>query len=92
MTKEKEKKTYHKRRGMSSRILDVLADGGWHSVQEISRRIGYLETGTSAGIRSLRKKPYGRKNVVGKWIGGVYHYRLEEGKYGEDEEQLEFAV
>ena len=78
-----EKKKYHKRRGMSERILDVLSDGHWHSVQEVSKRIGYLETGTSAGIRTLRKKPYGKKNVVGKWLGGVYHYRLEEGEYGE---------
>ena len=53
------------------------------SVQEVSKRIGYLETGTSAGLRTLRKKPYGKKNGVGKWLGGVYHYRLEEGEYGE---------
>ena len=78
-----EKKKSHKRRGMSERILDVMADGHWHSVQEVSKRIGYLETGTSAGIRTLRKIPYGRKNIVGKWLGGVYHYRLEEGEYGE---------
>ena len=36
-----EKKKYHKRRGMSERILDVLSDGHWHSVQEVSKRIGY---------------------------------------------------
>ena len=83
MMMTEEKKKYHKRRGMSERILDVLSDGHWHSVQEVSKRIGYLETGTSAGIRTLRKKNYGRKNVIGKWLGGVYHYRLEEGEYGE---------
>jgi len=80
---QEEKKNYHKRRGMSERILDVLSDGYWHSVQEVSKRIGYLETGTSAGIRTLRNKNYGKKNVIGKWLGGVYHYRLEEGEYGE---------
>ena len=78
-----EEKVYHRRKGMSSLILDVLSDKKWHSVQEVSQLIGYLETGTSAGIRSLRKQNYGRRNVIGKWLGGVYHYRLEEGEYGE---------
>ena len=84
-----DEKKYHTRKGMSPQILDILKDGEWHTVQEISKEIGYLETGTSAGIRSLRKKNYGKLNVVGKWLGGVYHYRLEEGKWGE---QLELAV
>jgi hypothetical protein len=84
-----EDKKYHTRKGMSSQILGILQDGEWHTVQDISKEIGYLETGTSAGLRSLRKKNHGKRNVVGKWLGGVYHYRLEDGIWGE---QLELAV
>ena len=89
LRRKKMGKEYHKRKGMSPQILDILKDGEWHTVQEISKEIGYLETGTSAGIRSLRKDAYGKLNIVGKWLGGVYHYRLEDGKY---KEQLELAV
>jgi len=78
-----EKKVYHRRKGMIPLILDVMSDRRWHTVQGVAKTIGYLETGTSAGIRSLRKQSYGRRNVIGKWLGGVYHYRLEEGEYGE---------
>ena len=84
-----DEKKYHTRKGMSPQIINILKDGEWHTVQEISKEIGYLETGTSAGIRSLRKGAYGNLNIVGRWLGGVYHYRLEEGKWGE---QLELAV
>ena len=78
-----DEKKYHTRKGMSPQILDILKDGEWHTVQEISKEIGYLETGTSAGIRSLRKEAYGRKNIIGKWMGGQFFYRLFEGIYGE---------
>ena len=78
-----EKKSYHKRRGMSEKILDVMSDKNWYTVPEVAKKIGYLETGTSAGIRSLRKEAYGRKNIIGKWMGGQFFYRLFEGIYGE---------
>ena len=78
-----EKKSYHKRRGMSEKILDVMSDKNWYTVPVVAKKIGYLETGTSAGIRSLRKEAYGRKNIIGKWMSGKFFYRLFEGIYGE---------
>ena len=83
MTMTEEKKSYHKRRGMSEKILDVMSDKNWYTVPVVAKKIGYLETGTSAGIRSLRKEAYGRKNIIGKWMGGQFFYRLFEGVYGE---------
>ena len=83
MMMTEEKKKYHKRRGMSEKILDVMSDKNWYTVPVVAKKIGYLETGTSAGIRSLRKEAYGRKNIIGKWMGGKFVYRLFEGIYGE---------
>ena len=51
-----EEKVYHRRKGMIPLILDVMSDRRWHTVQGVAKTIGYLETGTSAGIRSLRKQ------------------------------------
>lgn len=38
-------------------VLEVMEDGGWHYLPHIATAVGLSQTGCSARIRDLRKKP-----------------------------------
>jgi hypothetical protein len=38
-------------------VLEIMEDGGWHYLPHIASAVGLSQTGCSARIRDLRKKP-----------------------------------
>lgn len=62
--------------GQLGRVRNVMRDGRWRPVREISELLGEHETSVSARVRDLRKRPYGGYEVERKYRDGEYHYRL----------------
>lgn len=63
------------------RVYEVMADGRWRSLWEISRETGDPETSISAQVRNLRKARFGGYVVERRlrtWQGhsGTFEYRL----------------
>ena len=57
------------------RVYAVLADGAWHSEDELSRRCRTATPG--AWARDLRKPQFGRFTVAQRRLNGVAEYRLD---------------
>ena len=59
------------------RIFDIVIDGQWRTLQDISKLTGDPHASISAQLRHLRKPRFGSWNVERKYIGdGLYLYRL----------------
>lgn len=64
--------------GQLRRVYEVLMDGRWHSLSEISYLAKAPESSCSARLRDLRKSKFGAHTVYTKRsIGGWFKYRLE---------------
>ena len=63
------------------RVRCILADGRWHNLRAIARRLRMSTAGASARIRDLRKKQFGRCSVVSGPDAkpGPWRYRLIGG-------------
>ena len=60
-----------------NRVLTVVEDGNWHSIQYISRITGDPESSVSARLRDLRKPRWGSRTVERRYMGkGWFQYRL----------------
>ena len=74
-------------KGRTREILEILREGSWITVEELSNRTGYDRQGSiSALCRNLRKKKHGSHNVIGRYnTDRVYEYKLiqEEEEEGE---------
>lgn len=60
-------------------VLDVMSDGRWHTLRELSRLTGGSEAAVSARLRDLRKARYGAHDVERRRDpdgNGLHHYRL----------------
>jgi hypothetical protein len=60
-------------------VYDVMADGRWHTINEVARASGYDETQQSVArqIRYLRAKRFGGHTIERRYEGdGLYSYRL----------------
>ena len=64
--------------GRTGEILEILKEGDWVTVEELSNRTGYDRQGSiSALCRNLRKKKYGGYEVIGRYnTDKVYEYKL----------------
>ena len=61
----------------ADRVLAVLRDGQWHSLEELLAKVGGRETALSARIRDLRKPKFGGYTVESESRGrGTWFYRL----------------
>jgi len=59
------------------RIFDIVIDGQWRTLQDISELTGDPHASISAQLRHLRKPRFGSWNVERKYMGdGLYLYRL----------------
>tara|TARA_B100001750_G_scaffold122415_1_gene97133 strand:+ start:701 stop:997 length:297 start_codon:yes stop_codon:yes gene_type:complete len=60
-------------------VRDVMSDGRWRSLEEISRRVGCQTQSVSARLRDLRKPKFGSYVVKRKRVGGsgLHLYKLE---------------
>jgi len=58
-------------------VVEVLKDGDWHTLAELSQRTGYPEASISARIRDCRKARFGGKEIVSDYVRrGLWRYRL----------------
>lgn len=63
-----------------SRIKELMGDGGWRTLAEISGVTGDPPASVSAQLRNLRKKRFGSHTVERRHVGnGLYEYRLVTG-------------
>jgi len=58
-------------------VYDALADGGWHTLADLSQKVGAPEASVSARLRDLRKPRFGGHKVERQHVkGGLHRYRL----------------
>jgi biotin operon repressor len=58
-------------------VKQILSDNRWHTLSEISQRIGGSEAGISARIRDLKKEKFGGHKIEKNHIAnGLWRYRL----------------
>lgn len=66
--------------GQLRRVYDLMKDGKWRSLDEISMRTSAPHASVSAQLRNLRKLKFGGHTVDKKRFGatnlGFYKYRL----------------
>lgn len=61
------------------KILRLMLDGVWRTVNEISSMVGCPENSAQAQLRNLRKKPNGGYTVDRRYMGnGLYQYRVSK--------------
>lgn len=59
------------------RILDLMRDGAWRTLQEIADVTGDPTPSISAQLRHLRKRKFGSHVVEKRHVGnGLYQYRI----------------
>jgi hypothetical protein len=60
-----------------NRVRAVMADGGWHTLAELSERAAGSEAAVSARLRDLRKPRFGGHTVERRYVErGLWQYRL----------------
>ena len=60
-----------------ARIVTLMADGQWRTLEQIKLATGDPEASISAQLRNLRKARFGRMTVERKHVGfGLYQYRV----------------
>lgn len=63
--------------GQRLRIWDVMSDGKWRTLKEISNVTGDPESSISAQLRHLRKPRFGGYEVNREYIqNGLYRYKI----------------
>lgn len=71
---------YERLTGQSKRVYDLMADGQWRTLAEISSFLHDPEASISARLRDLRKPKFGEHTVNRRHRGpkedGLYEYQL----------------
>ena len=63
--------------GQLLRVWNVVSDGNWYTLEQISKLTGDPSPSVSAQLRHLRKKRFGKHTIEKIHIGsGLYKYRL----------------
>ncbi len=63
--------------GQLRRIWEIVIDGRWYTLKDISIRTGDPEPSISAQLRHLRKPRFGSHIVEREYIAnGLYNYRV----------------
>jgi uncharacterized protein (DUF2132 family) len=64
--------------GQLLRVFDVMRDGVWRTLDQISAATGDPQPSISAQLRHLRKSRFGGHDVEKAYIAnGLYRYRLD---------------
>jgi hypothetical protein len=59
------------------RLVGLMSDGQWRTLNQISERTGIPQASASAQLRHLRRRKFGAHTVDRKHLGnGLYSYRL----------------
>ena len=63
--------------GHLQKVLALMSDGRWRTLDDIAGRVGCSEASASARLRDLRKPRFGSHTVERQRIeGGLFVYRL----------------
>jgi hypothetical protein len=63
--------------GQQARIWDLMCDGKWRTLQQISQVTGDPEASVSAQLRHFRKPRFGAHTIEREYVNrGLYLYRL----------------
>ena len=74
------KRDYARLTGQILRIYDLVKDGKWRTLDQISKATDDPHASVSAQLRNLRKERFGGFNVERRHISdGLYEYRLVLG-------------
>ena len=69
-------------------VQDLMSDGKWRSLWEISQRVQAPEASVSARLRDLRKRKFGGHTVERRHIGrGLWEYRYTANPNPEEPEE-----
>jgi hypothetical protein len=64
-------------KGQLWRVFQLMADGRWRTLAEISEDAGGSEASVSARLRDLRKEQYGAREIQRERVdGGLWRYRM----------------
>jgi hypothetical protein len=66
------------------RVQDLVRDGQWRTLREISEAVSAPEASVSARLRDLRKPQFGGYNIERRSVDGVaglYEYRVGPDNY-----------
>lgn len=65
-------------------VRNLMADGLWRTLRQISHNTGYPEASVSARLRDLRKSKFGSYVVERRYVErGLFEYRvIKEADYG----------
>lgn len=64
-------------KGQLWRVFQLMSDGKWRTLAEISEDAGGTEASVSARLRDLRKEKYGSREIERERVsGGLFRYRL----------------
>jgi len=63
--------------GQAERIFNLMADGKWRSLAQISEATGDPQQSVSAHLRHFRKERFGAHTINRIHVdGGLFHYQL----------------
>lgn len=63
--------------GQYLEVFDLMRDGQWRTLQQISQATGHPEASISARLRDFRKERFGRHEVERVFVSrGLFRYRL----------------
>jgi len=71
--------------GQNQRVFDLMRDGEWRSLDEISRATGDPSASISARLRDLRKPNFGGHSMEGRRVpggNGLWVYRVTPANNG----------
>jgi hypothetical protein len=58
------------------RVQAIMADGNWHTLDELAGKTGGSPAAVSARLRDLRKPKFGGHEVIRRYLGnGLWEYR-----------------
>jgi len=85
-------KTHDRLNTLWYRVFNLMKDGKWRTLMEISQRTGGTQTWVSARLRDCRKTGFGNHKVHrAEEAPGLFRYQLElNPKFAEDEARRYF--
>lgn len=58
-------------------VFNIMSDGAWHTLTELSRLTGASEASASARLRDLRKPRFGARTINRRRaINGLFEYQM----------------
>lgn len=71
------RRDYERLSGQLKAVFDLMKDGKFRTLSEISQTVEGSEAALSARLRDLRKEKYGGHQMISEYVSrGLYRYRV----------------